>query len=183
MNAVTLPELEQAGIVASIADGKLRLSAPAGRLTAELRDRIACQRDALLGELTRRQRQAVVDLRAHLLALAENEGLPAVLVDHLPDAEVVACTGEADPTLRAFLRALAAADRLDRGLPPLEWGEPVARVCKGCGPVLLWAESPPVVTACPWCFRRKAGKRIARPREPMVARWAREDAGNPTACP
>lgn len=154
MNAVTLSELEQAGIVASIADGKLRLSAPAGRLTAELRDRIACQRDALLGELTRRQRQTTAALRAHLLELAENEGLPAVLVDHLPDAEVVACTGEADPTLRAYLRALAAAERLDRGLPPLEWGEPVARVCKGCGPVLLWAESPPVVTACPWCFRR-----------------------------
>lgn len=163
MNAVTLPELEQAGIVASIADGKLRLSAPAGRLTAELRDRIARQRDTLLREVTQRQRQAAAGLRPHLLALAADEGLPATLVHNLADADVADCGGYTDTELRGYLRALAAAERLDRGLPPLEWGEPVARVCKGCGPVLLWAECPPVVVACPWCFRRKAGKPIARP--------------------
>lgn len=165
MNAITLPELEQAGIVASIADGKLRLSAPAGCLTAELRDRIARQRDTLLREVTRRQRQAAAGPRPHLLALANYEGLPATLVHGLDDADVVACAGYNDTELRGYLHALAAAERLDRGLPPLEWGEPVARICKGCGPVLLWAECPPVVAACPWCFRRRAGKPIARPRE------------------
>lgn len=101
--------------------------------------------------------------RVRLLALANDEGLPATLVHRLPDADVTACAGYTDTELRGFLRALAAAERLDRGLPPLEWGEPVARICKGCGPVLLWAECPPVVVACPWCFRRKAGKPIARP--------------------
>ena len=116
--------------------------------------------------------------RARLLALADDELLPTRLVHALPDADVVACAGYNDTELRGYLHALAAAERLDRGLPPLEWGEPVARICKGCGPVLLWHGCPDPVTACPWCFRRKAGKPIARPRERLVARWAREDAEN-----
>lgn len=111
MSAVTLSELEQAGIIATMAGGKLRLSAPPGRLTADLRERIASHRDDLLHELA----------------------------------------------------AQVAGQRMDAGLIPLEWGEPVARTCKGCGPVLLWVTCPAVVTACPWCFRRKAGKPIARP--------------------
>ena len=163
MNAITLPELEQAGIVASIADGKLRLSAPAGRLTAELRDRIARQRDALLRELTRRQRQAAAGLRPHLLALANDEGLPAALVHALPDADVTACAGLPDDTLRAYLRALEAGQQMDAGMVPPGWGEPVACTCEGCGPVLLWPDCPPRVKACPWCARRKAGKVIPRP--------------------
>lgn len=35
--------------------------------------------------------------------------------------------------------------------------------CAGCGPVLLWPGCPDRVRACPWCFRRKAGKTIPRP--------------------
>jgi hypothetical protein len=70
-------------------------------------------------------------------------------------------------SLADALESLSAAqvgrERMDKGLPPLEWGEPVARSCEGCGPVLLWAGCPDVVKACPWCFRRKAGKAIARP--------------------
>lgn len=118
MNAVTLSELERAGIIATAADGKLRLSAPPGRLTADLRERIAEHRDDLLHEL------------AALLAVCD---------------------------------AHAERERMDKGLPPLAWGEAVARTCTGCGPVLLWPECPPVVTACPWCFRRKVGKPVARP--------------------
>ena len=64
-------------------------------------------------------------------------------------------------------------ERMDRGLPPLAWGEPVPRTCTGCGPVLLWPECPPVVAACPWCFRRKVGKPVARP--PQAPR----DGGRP----
>lgn len=139
MNAITLDELNQVGIVATVANGKLRLSAPVGRLTPDLRERITRQRDALLGELTRQQREAT----AALLALCE---------------------------------AQVGRQRMDAGLPPLEWGEPVAAYCEGCGPVLLWAGCPAVVKACPWCFRRKAGKPIARPHESNVDRWAREDA-------
>lgn len=101
--------------------------------------------------------------RAHLLALAESELVPAGLVHGLADADVTACAGLPDAVLRAYLRALEAGQRMDAGQVPPEWGEPVARTCDGCGPVLLWQGCPPVVKACPWCFRRKAGKAIPRP--------------------
>ena len=101
--------------------------------------------------------------RARLLALAADEGLPAGLVHGLADADAVACAGLPDDTLRAYLRALEAGRRMDAGEVPPGWGEPVARTCEGCGPVLLWPGCPPKVKACPWCFRRKAGKAIPRP--------------------
>lgn len=118
MSAVTLSDLERAGIIATAADGRLRLSAPPGRLPADLRERIAEHRDDLLRELV---------------------------------------------ALLAVCDAHAERERMDKGLPPLAWGQPVARTCAGCGPVLLWPESPPVLAACPLCFRRKVGKPIARP--------------------
>lgn len=67
----------------------------------------------------------------------------------------------AKPDLVALL---GARERMDKGLTPMEWGEPVARTCEACGPVLLWATCPATVKACPWCFRRVAGKPIARPK-------------------
>lgn len=97
-------------------------------------------------------------IRTHLLALVTDEGLPDGLVHGLDDADVAACAGLPDNTLRAYLRALEAGGQMDRGLCPPAWGEPVTRTCEGCGPVLLWADCPDVVKACPWCFRRKAGK-------------------------
>lgn len=99
--------------------------------------------------------------RAHLLALAADELLPAGWVHGLDDDDVAACDGYPEDALRGYLKALAARERMDKGLTPLDWGEPVTRTCEGCGPVLLWAECPPMVKACPWCFRRKAGKPIA----------------------
>lgn len=118
MSAVTLSDLARAGIVATAAGGRLRLSAPTGLLTQELRQRIAGNRDGLLDDLA---------------------------------------------ALDAICDMQAGRERMDAGLPPLEWGEPVARNCDGCGPVLLWATCPDPVKACPWCFRRVAGKAVARP--------------------
>ena len=100
--------------------------------------------------------------RARLLALAADELLPAGLVYGLDDADVAACGPYSDAELRGYLRALVARERMDAGMVPLEWGEPVARTCEGCGPVLLWRDCPAVVKACPWCFRRAAGKPIPR---------------------
>lgn len=101
--------------------------------------------------------------RARLLVLATDEGLPAGLVHGLDDADAAACDGLPDITLRAYLRALEAGQRMDAGTVPPGWGDAVARTCEGCGPVLLWPTCPPMVKACPWCFRRKAGKAIPRP--------------------
>lgn len=104
-------------------------------------------------------------MRARLLALADWDGLDAAIVHRLSDDDVAAYTAVDDFTddnLRAHLRALAAQPRMDMGLPSLHWGEPVVVTCAGCGPVLLGAGHPPNVLACPWCFRRKAGKSYAK---------------------
>lgn len=104
---------------------------------------------------------ATATIRARLLELADFECLEHALVHRLDDADVMACAGLGDEVLTAYLRALDAAARMDAGMPPTGWT--VARYCKGCGPVVLWNECPQVVTACPWCFRRKAGRYVPRP--------------------
>jgi len=116
------------------------------------------------------------DMRTHLLALAEDEGMDTGLVHDLPDREVAGCAGHSVMALRAYLGALQARKFFDRGSVPPVWGEPVSVTCEGCGPVLLWPKCPPVVKACPWCFRRKTGKPIARPVQSMAHCWTREDA-------
>lgn len=130
-----------------------------------------------------RKTAGVESMRAHLLALAQDEGVDTGLVHALPDEEVAGCGEHDDIALRAYLGALEAGTFLDRGLAPPVWGEPVAVTCEGCGPVLLWPECARTVTACPWCFRRKAGKPIARPRQPLAARWVREDAETTSGTP
>lgn len=107
------------------------------------------------------ERTTPATIRAHLLALAEFECLEPALVHRLDDADVMTCAGESDETLTAYLRALDAAARMDAGMAPTGWT--AARYCRLCGPVLLWPGCPPIVQACPWCFRRKAGKPIPRP--------------------
>ncbi|MFC3815013.1 hypothetical protein [Lysobacter sp. GCM10012299] len=65
-----LSELTEAGIVATVSDGRLRLSAPVGRLTPELHQRLAEHRDELLAQLAGGdvRAESVPDLRARLLA-------------------------------------------------------------------------------------------------------------------
>ena len=104
---------------------------------------------------------ASATIRARLLALAEFECLEPALVHRLDDADVMTCAGESDETLTAYLRALDAAARMDAGMAPTGWT--AARYCRLCGPVLLWPGCPPIVQACPWCFRRKAGRYVPRP--------------------
>lgn len=100
-------------------------------------------------------------LRARLLDLSEFECLEPALVHRLDNADLAACTGLGDEVLTAYLRALDAAARMDAGMAPTGWT--AARYCRLCGPVLLWPDCPPIVLACPWCFRRKAGRYVPRP--------------------
>lgn len=129
------------------------------------------------GEVERAKAQ-----RARLLTLAADELLPAGLVHDLDDADAADCYDLSDDTLRAYLRSLERDRRMDAGQVPPEWGEPVACVCQGCGPVPLWPSCPDEVLGCPWCFRRNAGKAIPRP---LVAcencRHFRPDFVNPPA--
>lgn len=112
MNAVTLSELEQAGIVATLAGGKLRLSAPPGRLTADLRARLLCEKTALV---------ALLSARARLLTLAKADGLPAVLVIGMNAEDMTAWAWFAnqpdgtDDRLRACLRTLAKGMSMEGG--------------------------------------------------------------------
>lgn len=100
------------------------------------------------------------NFRAHLLNLAEAEGINPALVHRLHADDLAVCAGESDDTLRAYLRGLAEQHGMDAGIVPPGWT--AAAHCEGCGPVWLWPDAARV-RACPWCFRRKAGKRIPRP--------------------
>ena len=60
-----------------------------------------------------------------------------------------------------YLRGREKGEAMDRGEVPKGYTKVVT--CGGCGPVWLWPGARAHVIACPWCFRRKAGKRIPRP--------------------
>jgi len=100
-------------------------------------------------------------MRAKLLRLAAAEKVDAAHVHRLHADDVAAYAGEPDETLRACLRALARGAAMDSGTVPVEYTQRAS--CEGCGPVWLWPTCPPVVQACPWCFRRKAGKAFPSP--------------------
>lgn len=107
------------------------------------------------------EKTAPATIRARLMELAELECLEPALVHRLDDTDLAACTGLGDEVLTAYLRALDAAAKMDAGMAPTGWT--AARYCRLCGPVLLWPDCPPIVLACPWCFRRKAGRYVPRP--------------------
>lgn len=99
-------------------------------------------------------------MRAHLLTLAESEGIDPAHVHRLHDDDLRAIPADyAEHNLTAYLRALERDTGMDAGMVPWDW-QAVAQ-CDGCGPVHLW--EPLRVKACPWCFKRKAGKSIPRP--------------------
>lgn len=101
------------------------------------------------------------EIRAHLLAVAVAAGVPTATVHRLHADDVAACADQPDDTLRAYLRALDRGAVMDAGIAPPDYTQPAH--CEGCGPVWLWPGVPARVTACPWCFRRKAGKALPRP--------------------
>lgn len=99
------------------------------------------------------------------------EGLPDewLGLDHGDPADAAALHAD---TLRAYVHALAEADRRERGRCPAD--ETAAALCRSCGPVFLHpavaAVAPvaagwPRVLGCPWCHVQN---RRAIPR-PLVA--------------
>jgi hypothetical protein len=99
------------------------------------------------------------EIRSHLLAFADGEGVDAAYVQRLHADDVAACVGESDETQRTYLRVLERGARMDAGMVPFDWT--ATANCAGCGPV--WWHKAERLTACPWCFKRKAGKVIPRP--------------------
>lgn len=101
------------------------------------------------------------DIRAHLLALADADDIAAAVIHRLRAGDVAACPGLPDETLLAYLRALERGTVMDTGIAPEGYTQ--AAHCQGCGPVWLWQGAPARVLACPWCFRRNAGRALPRP--------------------
>jgi len=147
-------ELHRAGVRLSLHGDVLRVEGARGALSADLRERLTAAKPELVAQLQS-------DLRSRLRSLAHAEGLPEALADSLPGADVAACDGLPDDTLRAYLRAVLRGASMDAGNVPEVYTQ--ASRCDGCGPVWLWPDAPPRVKACPWCFRRKAGRPIPRP--------------------
>ncbi len=163
MNAAALIQrCADTGIRLSVDGDRLHVEAEPGTMTTELRALLTNRKADLLTSLS--------GTRGHLLALAKAEGMDAGLVHGLPEADVDACAGLPDATLRAYLTAMQdTADRMDGRIPT---GETAPILCIHCGPVwshhevaavLPMVDGWPRALGCPWCHVRKALKAIPRP--------------------
>lgn len=154
-----------AALIAELAHAGIRLSQQGDRLHVEARPGVVTP--ALRERLTRNKSELLIFLgspdaiRTQLLTLAACDGIDAAPVHHLRDNDLAACRACTIDELRGYLRALDYSARMDAGQAPPGYTQTAE--CSGCGPVLLWPGAPASVTACPWCFRRRAGKAIPRP--------------------
>lgn len=166
MNAGPLiRELNAAGIRLQVRGDRLHVDAPTGAVTPELRQRITSNKAELI-DLAGRQAT-----RTRLLELVDRLGIDPAHVHLLPLLDVLAFDGLGDEQLRAYLSMLDDTATRQAGKVPA--GHDAAILCHRCGPVLVhpgMAAVLPVVNGwpralgCPWCFIRKAGGAIPRPR-------------------
>jgi hypothetical protein len=112
-----------------------------------------------------------VDIRPDLLTLADGLGLDRIIVHRLITADLADCAGFPIDALRAYL--LALDDTATRWVGKVPLGDTAAIYCAHCGPVYVHPDIAavlPVVNGwpraagCPWCFVRKAGGYVPRPR-------------------
>jgi hypothetical protein len=156
-----LSELHDAGIRVEVRGDRLHVECKRGAFTPEIRARLVERKAELLAGLG-----TPTVVRKCLQRIAEADRIDSDIVRNLHDDDIAACVGLPVATLRDYLRAQDFARMMDRGIPPPGYSKAVE--CSGCGPVLLWQSSPDRVIACPWCFRRKAGKPIPRPTTELV---------------
>ena len=153
-----LAELHDAGIRFALNGDRIKLEPTHGRIPLPIMQRIADHKPEAVALLS----SSEGDTLRVLLDLAIDEGLPGGTVAALSAKDLRACAGLPRDALRAFLRALARSQRMAAGDVPEGWKR--AANCAGCGPMLLWPDAPASVIACPWCWHRKAGRAISRPR-------------------
>lgn len=172
MSALALiRECRDAGIRLQAHGDRLRVEAPAGTVTPELRQRLAENKEGLLVALTTFPDSAVkVDTRAALLVLADQLGVDRAVIGRIPAADLPLWTTMPAEALPAYLLALVDAATRHSGRVPV--GDTAPIHCTHCGPVYVHpgiAAVLPVVAGwpralgCPWCATRKAGGYIPRP--------------------
>lgn len=99
-----LSELAASGIRVEVRGDRLHVEAPPGAVTSELRSMLAAHKAAIIAALSAAIDPAdVAGLRAHLLALAADSGIPAAVVYALPADDVAACCDLDDGILRWWL--------------------------------------------------------------------------------
>jgi hypothetical protein len=158
-------DLSARGVRLSRNGENLRIVAPRGTLTPDLRQTLAEAKPAILAALT------AGELHARLESLALAEGIAAELADRLCDDDVRACAGLPDTALIAYLRCVRDSDLRERGEVPPD--ETAVICCARCGPVYAAPEvarvlpvvaGAPTAIGCPWCTNCARGLPIPRPR-------------------
>lgn len=156
--------LASRGVRLSRRDDRLRVEAPQGTVTPELR-RVLTER--------KRDLLAALDQRLRLATIACEEGLDENLVINLTADELAFCESLDDAAARSYLSVIRDAGVRAGGCVPPD--ETAVAVCVRCGPVwvhpLVVVVAPHVggfarVIGCPWCTNRANG--IAIPRPPVT---------------
>ncbi|MHB1058088.1 MAG: hypothetical protein ACYC0F_09440 [Rhodanobacter sp.] len=161
--------LEQAGL----APAAPAVSRPAGASPA-----LAPQRVPVAPAVPVQKHEGVAEsadplhaIRAHLLALATGVGIDADHVHRLHALDIAACAGLDDGQLAGYLGMVR--DTVDRHAGRVPLDDTAAVYCVHCGPIWLhpdiaavlpMVDGWPRALGCPWCFIRKAGGTIPRPR-------------------
>lgn len=153
-----LAELHDAGIRFALNGDRIRLEPTRRPIPPPMMQRIADHKPEAVALLSSAEGETL----STLFDLAIDEGLPAATVGALSNRDLRACAGLSRDTLRIYLCALARSQRMAAGIVPDGWT--CVAECAGCGPVLLWPDAPASVIACPWCWHRKSGRMVPRPR-------------------
>ena len=116
-----------------------------------------------------------VAIRARLLACCDTEGTDPALIRALSEVDLAAYADVPAHLLTICLHMMA--DTADRNAGRVPAGDTAAMHCIHCGPVYIHPDIAavlPVVDGvprglgCPWCFVRKAGGYVPRPRVPCA---------------
>lgn len=163
--AALIRELTAAGIHLQARGARLHVEAPAGAVTADLRQRITESKAELVELVTLRA------TRSAMLELAERLGLDPAIVHCIPTGDLALWAMVPTDALRPYQLALGDTTTRQAGKVPLD--DTAAIYCAGCGPVYVHPDIAavlPVVDGwlralgCPWCAIRKAGGYVPRPR-------------------
>ena len=155
-------DLAAQGVHLSPNGDKLHVKAPAGILTAELREKLTARKPELMAvlraEVAPSAASGLAPMRVRLASLANTEGVDTDLVHRLADDDVAACAGLSSETLRCYVLMLRDSELRELGQCPPD--ETATILCRHCGvvfahpavaAVLPVVRGMPTALGCPWC--------------------------------